>query len=319
VKLPELPSFSTASERVRAELTTGEDVRRWFQGSLALEKKLSGFGSLYSHDPVVQFCVQSARRQLGDVKTALEWYRDFAASQPDGPWKQAALAELWLANRVGEAPKPTIRARPTSERPYLDGKLDDLCWQEARAVTLVDGSGKTARAWPTEVRISYDRDFLYVAVKCGHPASAKPQAAAVRTRDQDLRQHDRVSIMLDLDRDYATAFHLQVDATGCVAEDCWGDRSWNPRWFVAIHRDERAWTLEAAIPRHALSADHITPGRAWAANVVRVVPGQGVQALSLPAEAPEEALRPEGMGLLLFTQQELRPASRPEARRLERR
>ena len=36
--------------------------------------------------------------------------------------------------------------------------------------------------------------------------------------------------------------------------------------------------------------------------MIRTVPGRGVQAWSLPAEAPEEALRPEGMGLLIFTQ-----------------
>ena len=311
-KLPEVPSFGTTNHRERTELSTQQDVRRWFEGSLALEKKLSAFGSLYGHDPAVQFCVQAARRQLGDVQTALAWYRDFAASQPDGPWKQAALAELWLANRVGESPRPALVSRQTAERPYLDGKLDDLCWKEARPVTLQDASGKTRAAWPTEARVSYDRDFLYVAVRCGHPPGKGTAAAQTRTRDGDLRQHDRVSILLDLDRDYATCFHLQVDASGCVAEDCWGDRTWDPRWFVAIHRDETAWVLEAAIPRHALSADHITPGRTWAANVVRVLPGQGVQALSLPAEAPEEALRPEGMGLLLFVQEEPRSASRPD-------
>jgi hypothetical protein len=108
--------------------------------------------------------------------------------------------------------------------------------------------------------------------------------------------------MLDLDRDYGTCFHLQVDATGCVAEDCWGDPTWDPRWFVAVHHEPTSWTVEAAIPRTALMTDHITPGKTWAANVVRVLPGQGVQAFSLPAEAPEEALRPEGMGLLLFAQ-----------------
>jgi photosystem II stability/assembly factor-like uncharacterized protein len=313
IKPPEVPSFGTSNERMRVELGTKEDVRRWFQGALALEKKLSAFGPLYSHDPVVQFCVQSARRQLGDVEAALKWYREFAAGQPDGPWKQAALAELWLANRTGDSPKPVLTSRLTSERPYLDGKLDDVCWKEARPVTLRDASGKTQRDWPTEVRISHDRDFLYVAVRCGHPAGRGAEAVATRTRDQDLRRHDRVSILLDLDRDYSTCFHLQIDASGCVAEDCWGDRTWDPRWFVAIHRDEKAWTLEAAIPRNALTADHITPGRAWAANVVRVLPGQGVQAMSLPAEAPEEALRPEGMGLLLFTTEELRSVSRPES------
>jgi photosystem II stability/assembly factor-like uncharacterized protein len=308
-KLPDVPSFSTASERVLTELGTKEDVRRWFQGTLLLGKKLSAFGPLYSHDPAVQFCLQSARRQLGDVKGALEWYRRFAAEQPAGPWKEAALAELWLANRSGEAPRAYITSRPTESRPYLDGKLNDDCWKQARPVTLKDASGRTRQTWPTEVRISHDREFLYVAVRCGHPAGASVPPAKVRTRDQDLRRLDRVSILLDLDRDYSTCFHLQIAANGCVAEDCWGDRTWDPRWFVAIHREENAWTAEAAIPRHALSADHITPGRTWAANVVRVLPGQGVQALSLPAEAPEEALRPEGLGLLLFTGDDQRQAS----------
>jgi hypothetical protein len=40
-----------------------------------------------------------------------------------------------------------------------------------------------------------------------------------------------------------------------------------------------------------------------------VLPGRGVQAFSLPAEAPEEALRPEGMGLLLFTQNPTGPVA----------
>ena len=62
----------------------------------------------------------------------------------------------------------------------------------------------------------------------------------VRPRDADLRPYDRVSLLLDLDRDYATYFHLQVDQRGCVCEDCWGDRTWNPRWFVAVHSDRPA-------------------------------------------------------------------------------
>ncbi len=54
-------------------------------------------------------------------------------------------------------------------------------------------------------------------------------------------------------------------------------------------------------------------GKSWAANVVRVLPGKGVQAMSLPAEAPEVAARPEGMGLLLFVGDDARKAaSKPE-------
>src|SRR5262249_2727915 len=180
------------------------------------------------------------------------------------------------------------------------------------AVTLADAAGETKKRYATEARMAYDRDFLYLAVRCSHPAGAGLPAAKERTRDADLRKYDRVSLMIDLDRDYATCFPLEVDGRGCVADDCSGDTTWGPRWFVAVHREEGAWTLEAAIPRTALTGDHVTPGKAWAVNVVRTLPGRGVQALSLPAEAPEEAMRPEGMGLLMFTRDQREEAAAKE-------
>jgi hypothetical protein len=142
-----------------------------------------------------------------------------------------------------------------------------------------------------------------------HPADRYVPPVKPRTRDADLCGLDRVSVLLDLDRDYCTCFHLQIDQRGCVCEDCWGDKKWDPRWFVAVKSEPTTWVIEAAIPMTALTADTVTSGRAWACNVVRVVPGRGVQAWSLPAEVPEEALRPEGMGILLFSQEEQRTSA----------
>jgi hypothetical protein len=130
----------------------------------------------------------------------------------------------------------------------------------------------------------------------------REQPAKLRTHDADLRGHDRVSLLLDLDRDYATAFHFEVDERGCIADDCWGDKTWDPRWIVAVHNGDTEWVLEAAIPLAALTGDGVTPGRAWCCNIIRTVPGKGVRAWSLPAESPDEARRLEGMGLLVFTQ-----------------
>jgi photosystem II stability/assembly factor-like uncharacterized protein len=309
-KPAEVPTFATRHDRDVGYFQGKEDARRWYQGCLTLEKKLSAFGPLYAQDPAIQFCVQAARRHVGEVEPALRWYRGFAAEAQAGAWRSCAQAELWLANRSGAPPKPVLVCRPALARPYLDGHLDDPCWSGVRPVPLQNASGETAALYPTAVQMTHDRDFLYVAVRCGHPAGQGAEAAQVKTRDVDLR-HDRVSILLDLDRDYATCFHLQVDQTGCIVEDCWGDRTWNPRWYVAIHREATAWTAEIAIPREALTGDLITAGNAWAANVVRVLPGRGVQAFSLPAEAPESALRGEGLGLLLFLPDAERAAGHP--------
>ena len=143
----------------------------------------------------------------------------------------------------------------------------------------------------------YDADYLYIAVRCEHPAGRQVPKAEPRQRDEDLRAFDRVSILLDMDRDYQTYYHLQIDQRGCLAEDCWGDKTWNPKWYVAVDSDAKSWTAEVAIPRSELTGDPITLGKAWACNVVRVVPGKGVQSWSLPADVEP---RPEGMGLLIF-------------------
>ncbi len=282
---------------------TREQVRQWYQSSLVLEPRLAGFGPMLTGDPSMQFCLQSARRNLGDFQTPQKWYTHFVSRQPDGPWRSAALAELWLVNRTGVPPKPVFTCRYAESRPLLDGNLADSCWQ-SKPSKLQNAAGDTVKERPTEARFAYDHEFLYISLKCTHPAECYVPPVKPRTRDADLRGHDRVSILLDLDRDYCTCYHLQIDQRGCVCEDCWGDKTWDPRWFVAVHSEPTCWTAEAAIPLVALTSDGITAGRTWACNVVRVLPGLGVQAWSLPAEAPEEALRPEGMGLLTFTQEQ---------------
>jgi photosystem II stability/assembly factor-like uncharacterized protein len=279
------------------------ETRKWYQASLDLEPRLAALGPLFANDPSVQFCLQAARRNLGDFEGPARWYKAFAEKQPEGPWRSAAAAELWLLHRHGQPPKPLADCRFAESRPFLDGKLDDDCWRHGPPLALKSAGGQTLKDYPTEVRLAHDKEFLYLAVRCFHPAGQRVDPAAGRKHDEDLRGFDRVSLLLDLDRDYSTCFHFQVDQRGCVAEDCWGDKTWDPRWFVAVHSEATVWAVEAAIPLVALTGDTPTPGRAWAFNVVRTIPGEGVQAFSLPAEVPEEALRPEGMGLLIFTQE----------------
>ena len=76
---------------------------------------------------------------------------------------------------------------------------------------------------------------------------------------------------------------------------------------MAIHSERDSWQMEAAIPMIELTGDAVTAGRAWACNIVRTLPGRGVQAWSLPAEVQP---RPEGMGLLMFVQE---PSARTNA------
>jgi hypothetical protein len=300
-----------------------EEILRWYRGSLELAPKLAAFGPLLADDPALQFSLNAARRNLGDFDAPRKWFTEFVTRQPPGPWRDAAAAELWLASPRGTPPKPVLICRQTETRPFLDGVFDDRCWAGLEPVVLRDAIGKSkqddlAKKYPTKVWLAYDDDFLYLALRCEHPAGQRVAPVKGRKHDEDLRAFDRVSLFLDLDRDYSTAFHLQVDRRGCVRESCWGDLSWNPKWFVAVHSEDNAWQIEAAIPMRALTGDIITSGKAWACNVIRTIPGQGVQAWSLPAGVPEDDPRLEGMGLLLFKLDSRQQAQRQPGQRMQR-
>jgi hypothetical protein len=281
-------------------LANRDEARHWFQGSLLFGQRLSAFGPLYASDPSMQFCLQSSRRQLGEFGPAQEWYKKFRSFGPKGPWSDAAAAEMWLADRSVPPPKRLALCRYTVQKPYLDGKFDEPCWQGLQPLALENAVGETAKDHPTEAWFAYDDDFLYIALRCRHPAGAGLPPVKNRSRDANLEPFDRVSILLDLDRDYSTYYQLQVDQRGCVRDDCWGDLTWDPRWFVAIHSTDDAWQIEAAIPIVELTGDRIRPNTAWAINVVRTLPGRGVQGWSVPADVQP---RPEGMSLMMFHQQ----------------
>jgi photosystem II stability/assembly factor-like uncharacterized protein len=286
------------------------DVRDWNKGSLELSKRVDGFGPAYRLDPRTQLCLQAARRQLGEIGDAHDGMAKLRKIVPSGPWHDAAHAELWLADRSLPTPRRLAHARYVEVRPFLDGKFDDPCWKDWKPVVLGNAVGETTKSYVTEAMFAFDQEFLYIALKCIHPAGQCVAPVKPRPRDAQVDAFDRVSILLDLDRDYTTYYHLEVDQRGCVRDSCWGDRSWNPRWFVAVHSTDDCWQIEAAIPLGELTRERITQQTAWAFNLVRILPGRGVQSWSQPADVQP---RPEGMSLLLFQTGGARPMMKEAA------
>jgi hypothetical protein len=98
-----------------------------------------------------------------------------------------------------------------------------------------------------------------------------------RTRDAILEGRDRVEFLIDVDRDYRTAFRLMCDERGWTFESSAEDASWNPTWYVAAARDDDTWTIEAAISWDELTRSPPVPGTVWALGVQRIAPGHGAQ------------------------------------------
>ncbi|HZY84189.1 MAG TPA: hypothetical protein VFE78_05130, partial [Gemmataceae bacterium] len=101
-KLPEVPALEATAIQQVALLGGKPEARQWYQSSLDLGTRLATLGPLFANDPSVQFCLQSARRNLGDFEAPLAWYRQFAARQPDGPWRSSTsgwASGAWRARR----------------------------------------------------------------------------------------------------------------------------------------------------------------------------------------------------------------------------
>ncbi|OAI41112.1 hypothetical protein AYO40_03775, partial [Planctomycetaceae bacterium SCGC AG-212-D15] len=291
------PGQDQVQDATLSHLRDLKETRAFYEGGLKIGDRLAACGPLYGTDPSLHFCLQSAKRNLGQLEEASEWYTKFRDGHGPSVWRDAAASECWLRDRSNSCPKPIAPCRQASLRPFLDGEFDDPCWQGQKKIVLRNAVGDTLKEYPTEVMLSFDSEYLYVAIRCKHPPERFVPPVKVRKRDEDLRPFDRVSLLIDLDRDYATYYRLEIDQRGCLCEDCWGDRTWNPKWFVAMKCDKECWQAEAAIPLAELTGERVTVGKAWACNLVRVLPGRGVQALSLPADVEP---RPEGMGLMLF-------------------
>ncbi len=288
------------------KFTDGETAQVWAKGCLELEEKLKAFGTSAARDPAVMLSTLNAKRSLGRTGDTAEqvaaYFKTAAGAKDLKPgedlWRDCLAAELWLNNREAVAqPKPFALCPKTPARPHLDGKLDDECWKGIKPLGLENVSGTGMKEYGTKAYFTCDDDYLYFAVECTHPAGKGLPKAEKRRRDDDLRGKDRVDIVLDLDRDYQTYYRLQVDQRGCVADDCTGDATWNPKWFVATEPTDTGWTAEIAIPRSELTGGAFKPGTTWGMNVTRVVPGVGCRTWSGPADATP---KPEGLGLMQF-------------------
>ncbi|MCS7046425.1 MAG: YCF48-related protein, partial [Gemmataceae bacterium] len=152
-----------------AFLHNRSEARQWYAGSLEFGKRLAACGPLFASEPAVQFCLQAARRTLGDQQTPAAWYDNFKKHVTKGPWHDAAHAEAWLLNQGLPPPRRLALCRLTEQRPYLDGKLDDACWEGLRPLRLGNAAGATAHDYPTEAYFAYDQEYLYVALHCRHP------------------------------------------------------------------------------------------------------------------------------------------------------
>ncbi len=283
----------------KVKFASADVLRQWHQIGLDLEPKLATFGGAYTREPGTNLALVADRKNLGRYADATRQLQVLVPNEAEAgnDWQGRMADEIQLLTSKNAVPKttPIAECRFTTERPTLDGKLDEAFW--AKCPPLPVAKDKLVGDYGTETRFAFDDKFLYVGVKCTHPEGKAVPKVEKRERDAEMQDRDRVEIFLDLDRDYQTYYRLRVDHRGCVAEDCWGDATWNPNWYVGFDSGPTGWTAEMAIPLAELTGLNPANGHVWAMNVVRVVPGVKTDSWGSPAAVEP---KPSGMGLMKF-------------------
>jgi len=306
-------------------------MRHWQDQALQMAALIRKRDPRLYVEPRIQFPLAALLRSRGAWRTAQRGYQRFQRRRGDAPlrtqgfpkipgsWEQAAESEMWMLAPRGGSPRPLIQCKSAGTRPVLDGVLSDPCWENAKAVWLTSTKeSRDSLRGKAFVMFAWDADYLYIAgsvpIAISPPgADAKPSK---RRRDADLSPFDRIGIRLDVDRDYATWYSLDVDQRGWTHDACWGDDSWNPKWFVAPpavrsdrlqpvkgpaeaghYEPRKSWRFEAAIPLKELVPHAPRRGTTWGVGVIRTVPAVGVQSWTHPVDHPP---RPESFGLLRF-------------------
>ncbi len=173
---------------------------------------------------------------------------------------------------------PVAEAVRASGPIVIDGTLGDPAWAEAVPVTHFrqrEPDEGAPVSQPTEVRILYDDDALYIGARLTDTLGVTTRLGR---RDMALMDSDWFGVSLDSSEDRRTAFRFQANpggvqrdaivTTGGGGESV--DLSWDPVWEVATTVDDDGWTVEMRIPFSQLrfrSGD--TPE--WGLQIERII------------------------------------------------
>ncbi|KPJ93078.1 MAG: hypothetical protein AMS18_06070 [Gemmatimonas sp. SG8_17] len=170
---------------------------------------------------------------------------------------------------------PAAHATLRSGEIRIDGKITEAAWLGATPITrFVQGEpieGIPAEH-PSEVRVLFDADALYVGVKMYDPEPDRIGDQLVR-RDE-WGQYDYFELSLDPNNDRRTGYQFRVSAAGVqrdvyMYDDVQEDEAWDAVWDSAVERDSTGWSAELRIPLSQLRYEAADSLQSWGVNFKR--------------------------------------------------
>jgi hypothetical protein len=152
-----------------------------------------------------------------------------------------------------------FHAQFIEDAPLIDGRLDDICWQQA-AVTggfhNASGGDPGDPVPPTQIQIACDDENLFVAVKAEAVSTGVAETIEIAF---DTRYH----------RTYRATFRLQVTDDGSWVTHAADPFQLGDLPLEVAAREERDWlVMEAAIPFAVIHPMEVGD-KGWGFNVIR--------------------------------------------------
>ncbi len=144
----------------------------------------------------------------------------------------------------------------------------------------------------TEIWITYDQDFLYVAAQL-HDDEPELISARQLVQGQGFFFDDTFTIRLDTFHDHRNSYLFQMNPNGIRLDALQGNdyyiSDWDGIWHGEARINERGWALEMAIPFKTLSFD--PDKEVWGINFWRWMAREREQAGWSSLEKPRIATR----------------------------
>ncbi len=171
-----------------------------------------------------------------------------------------------------------ITALKISQPITVNGQLNETFWKRAHFVdnfTQREPNEGDPATEPTEIRILYDDQYLYIGVICFDSQPDKIVANEMK-RDGELQDNDYFEIFIDASHDHRNAFYFAINPLGARRDALIRDegsninRDWDGIWITKVRRNEQGWTAEIAIPFYTLRFKK-SRNQTWGINFGRYI------------------------------------------------
>jgi len=137
----------------------------------------------------------------------------------------------------------------------IDGIADEKAWADAQLANnffMVLPMDTSKAKVPTDVRMAYDNDNLYLLAICYKTVDGPNMVESLR-RDFNFSKNDNFLLFMDTFGDQNTGFSFGANAAGAQWDGTMYDGgkvdlNWDNKWVSAVKNDNGKYVFEAAIP-----------------------------------------------------------------------